>query len=54
MRIAAAVILALLIGGYAFTAPLTYGYPGLDPDQLHRRRILSSWTCVTLRSADLL
>jgi len=44
MRVAAAVILVLLVAGYAFLAPLTYGKPGLDQDQLHRRRVLGSWT----------
>ena len=37
-------ILTVVIGVFIFTAPLTYGTPGLEPAQVHRRRILSTWT----------
>lgn len=33
-----------LITSFIFFAPLTYGYPGLNGDEVNRRRILSSWT----------
>ncbi|MBW0513627.1 hypothetical protein O181_053342 [Austropuccinia psidii MF-1] len=38
------IIIFLLIIVYNFIAPLTYGKPGLNPDQVNNRRILSSWT----------
>ncbi|KAG8889578.1 hypothetical protein FRB98_003640 [Tulasnella sp. 332] len=34
----------LLLGVYLYIAPLTYGAPSLDGDQVNRRRLLSSWT----------
>ena len=44
MRIGAFVIIVIVIAGFVFTAPLTYGTPGLDADAVNRRRILSTWT----------
>lgn len=38
--IACAVILALAAFGWGFFLPLTYGYPGLDVDQVLRRKWL--------------
>ncbi|KIJ55236.1 glycosyltransferase family 39 protein [Sphaerobolus stellatus SS14] len=35
---------ALMIPVFLFLAPLTYGTPGLDGDQVNRRRLLSTWT----------
>jgi hypothetical protein len=44
MRAASAVVILALVLGFWFLAPLTYGTPGLDPDAVNRRRLLSSWT----------
>jgi len=33
-------MLALIIGGWWFFLPLTYGKPGLDPDQVNARKWL--------------
>jgi dolichyl-phosphate-mannose-protein mannosyltransferase len=44
MVIAALVVIGIVIGGFIFTAPLTYGSPGLSPEGVNRRRILDSWT----------
>ncbi|KAH8883941.1 PMT-domain-containing protein [Thozetella sp. PMI_491] len=38
--IATIVVLALVLGGWYFFLPLTYGYPGLDVDQILRRKWL--------------
>ena len=38
--IATIVILAAVIWGFAFFFPLTYGWPGLDVDQVNRRKWL--------------
>lgn len=40
-------VVGMLCGAYYYLSPLTYGTPGLDPDQVNRRRILSSWTLVS-------
>lgn len=37
---ASGVILALVIGGWWFFLPLTYGKPGLEPDQVNARKWL--------------
>ena len=37
---AAGVVLTLVIGGWYFFLPLTYGKPGLDPDQVNARKWL--------------
>jgi len=39
-----AVYLIPLIAMFVFLAPLTYGIPELDGDQVNARRLLSSWT----------
>ena len=49
--VAAATVGAALIAGFVFIAPLTYGTPGLDPDQVNRRRLLSTWTLVCLHQS---
>lgn len=41
------IIIVALLGSFYFLTPLTYGTPGLDPDQVNRRRILSTWTLVS-------
>jgi dolichyl-phosphate-mannose-protein mannosyltransferase len=38
--IACGVILALIIAGWYFFLPLTYGYPGLSVDAILRRKWL--------------
>lgn len=50
-RIAAALLLFLVIISFHFLAPLTYGQPGLEPEEVNRRRVLSSWTLVRSVSA---
>jgi len=40
----AAVFGVAMFAALYFLAPLTYGTPGLDGDQVNRRRVLSSWT----------
>ncbi|GAA5885931.1 hypothetical protein JCM5296_007035 [Sporobolomyces johnsonii] len=40
--IALAVVVAALLANFVFLAPLTYGAPGLTPEEVNRRRILSS------------
>lgn len=42
--IAAGVFMIPYLGMFVFMAPLTYGTPGLDGNQVNRRRLLSSWT----------
>ncbi|SGZ28531.1 BQ5605_C027g10365 [Microbotryum silenes-dioicae] len=37
-------IVGLLVVGYSWFAPLTYGFPGLEPEQVNHRRWLSTWT----------
>ncbi|GAA5931969.1 hypothetical protein JCM1841_006118 [Sporobolomyces salmonicolor] len=44
MWITFAVAVVALLANFAFLAPLTYGTPGLAPEEVNRRRILSSWT----------
>ncbi|GAA5966268.1 hypothetical protein JCM3765_002580 [Sporobolomyces pararoseus] len=44
MWLALLVVLGLLLANFEFLKPLTYGTPGLTPDQVNHRRILSSWT----------
>ncbi|GAA99574.1 glycosyltransferase family 39 protein [Mixia osmundae IAM 14324] len=44
MRVCVLVIVALLAITFVYFAPFTYGTPGLDPEGINRRRILSSWT----------
>ncbi|KAM0787551.1 hypothetical protein ACM66B_003621 [Microbotryomycetes sp. NB124-2] len=44
MRVGVCVIVGLLGVGYWFLSPLTYGYPGLEPDEVNKRRVLSTWT----------
>ncbi|KWU46308.1 PMT-domain-containing protein, partial [Rhodotorula sp. JG-1b] len=39
---------ALIIAGFVFLAPLTYGTPGLSAEEVHNRRLLSTWTLVSL------
>lgn len=39
-----AFMITVLYLSFNFLAPLTYGTPGLEPDQVERRRLLSSWT----------
>ncbi|KAA1136978.1 hypothetical protein PGTUg99_008480 [Puccinia graminis f. sp. tritici] len=36
--------IVILYLGFSFISPLTYGTPGLDPSQVNRRRLLSTWT----------
>lgn len=50
MMIAFVVVNGLIIGGFVFLAPLTYGTPGLSADEVQTRQILSSWTLVSSRS----
>jgi dolichyl-phosphate-mannose-protein mannosyltransferase len=38
--IACAVIIVVLVGGWYFFLPLTYGYPGLSVEQILRRKWL--------------
>ena len=38
------VVVALLIVCFWWLSPLTYGEPGLTSDEVHARRLLSSWT----------
>ncbi|KAH9461765.1 hypothetical protein Pst134EB_005686 [Puccinia striiformis f. sp. tritici] len=38
------ITILFLFAGFNFIAPLTYGTPGLEADQVNRRRLLSSWT----------
>ena len=38
--IATLVVLLLVLAGWYFFLPLTYGYPGLDVDQVQRRKWL--------------
>ena len=45
--IIAGVVVGLLVGMFAFFTPLTYGTPGLNPDQVNRRRLLDAWTLVS-------
>lgn len=47
MVVAVGTIIVLLVAGYMLLAPLTYGYPGLEPEQVNRRRLLSTWTLVS-------
>ncbi|GAA5997777.1 dolichyl-phosphate-mannose-protein mannosyltransferase [Rhodotorula paludigena] len=44
MVLAFFVVTAALVANYWFLRPLTYGTPGLQPAEVNRRRILSSWT----------
>ncbi|BGO99459.1 Dolichyl-phosphate-mannose--protein mannosyltransferase 4 [Rhodotorula toruloides] len=44
MKIAFVVVVGLLVANFAFLKPLTYGTPSLTPEQVNRRRMLSSWT----------
>jgi dolichyl-phosphate-mannose-protein mannosyltransferase len=44
MVVGCMVVIAAVIGGFVFTAPLTYGSPGLSVEAVGRRRILDSWT----------
>jgi len=44
MVIGVLVVIVAVIAGFVFTAPLTYGSPGLDTAAVGRRRILDSWT----------
>jgi len=37
---AAGVIMAIVIGGWYFFLPLTYGYPGLNVEQIQARKWL--------------
>ena len=39
---------ALIIAGFVFLAPLTYGTPGLSAEEVHNRRLLSTWTLVSV------
>lgn len=47
MIVIVAIIIFFQAGGFAFWAPLTYGTPGLEPEEVNRRRLLSSWTLVS-------
>ena len=38
--IACAVVIGLLVASWYFFLPLTYGYPGLDVDQVLRRKLI--------------
>ncbi|EJU03808.1 O-mannosyltransferase [Dacryopinax primogenitus] len=42
--IAVGVFVSALIAMFIFLSPLTYGTPGLDGNQVNRRRLLSTWT----------
>lgn len=44
MVVAFLFVLLAVIGGFIFTAPLTYGSPGLEVAEVQRRQILDSWT----------
>jgi dolichyl-phosphate-mannose-protein mannosyltransferase len=37
---AAGVVIAIVVGGWYFFLPLTYGYPGLDVAQVQARKWL--------------
>ena len=37
-------LLLVVLAGFVYLSPLSYGTPGLEPDAVNRRRILSSWT----------
>lgn len=47
MVVIVAIIIFFQAFSFAFFAPLTYGTPGLEPDEVNRRRWLSSWTLVS-------
>ncbi|CAH7674855.1 family 39 glycosyltransferase [Phakopsora pachyrhizi] len=38
------IFIVVLIACFKFLSPLSYGTPGLNPEQVNRRRILSTWT----------
>ncbi|PLW41338.1 hypothetical protein PCASD_08900 [Puccinia coronata f. sp. avenae] len=38
------VSIMVLYASFSFISPLTYGTPGLEPHQVSRRRLLSTWT----------
>jgi len=38
------VLFLFLVSTFLFFAPLTYGTPGLEPEGVNRRRLLSTWT----------
>ncbi|GAA5848504.1 hypothetical protein JCM9279_006585 [Rhodotorula babjevae] len=44
MKVAFIAFTALLVANYWFLRPLTYGTPGLTPEQVDRRKMLSSWS----------
>jgi dolichyl-phosphate-mannose-protein mannosyltransferase len=46
MWIAFVVVLVGLIANFEFFRPLTYGTPGMTPEQVSKRRVLTSWTLV--------
>ena len=46
MILAVAVVILLQLAAFGFLSPLTYGTPGLEPEEVNRRRLLSSWTLV--------
>jgi hypothetical protein len=47
MIAAVVIIIVMECVGYYYLSPLTYGMPGLDPEEVNRRRILTSWTLVS-------
>lgn len=44
VKIAALVFISLVIGGYWFWAPLTYGHIELAPKEVLKRKLLATWT----------
>ena len=50
MVLAVGIIILFECAGYYFLSPLTYGTPGLEPDAVNRRRIMSTWTLVDRKS----
>jgi len=42
-RIVGAVIVLAVFVGFVVFAPITYGYPGLTPEQLQKMQWLESW-----------
>lgn len=47
MKLAFVIVNGLILAGFVFLAPLTYGTPGLSPGEVQARQVLSSWTLVS-------
>ena len=50
MVVAVLVLVLVQLGAFQFLSPLTYGYPGLEPEEVNRRRLLSTWSLVSAHS----